>query len=695
MGDRQGFYPQLHVAPPLVTGKRPHWNDFQPAVWNKVTNQWNAWVLENEDIDTETGTAWRRLVSSDLRSWQTAEITIPKNTAGFGDAWTGQCFIDDTNAFGYGSGTWCFFLTMACPDKNGNQNQSVVLWTAPDGQTPPVCRGISLANPWGGNAHFRDPSVRLVNGKNVEMTITTGTGITIYQWDGAKWFRIQDIVAPFNTVECAQRFRMWSDDYGKEMDILVFSGNIYDRVTDSQTTVSMFSVLTPCASGYCMTSLASDVRKMVINGGADFYSFRLFSGLPDPCGFRKTKVYGMAWIGNWDYDSTVPVDDWMGQLSLTCEVTLKAGSGGWPVLSLNPLVPEWKRKFPVNTVTWVGDYSNIPTRQIPDVCEIEFTIKPDSSGNFPKKWEAQVYHGGFVGAKFGVDLTGDTGIVYANRDDYGLRPFGSFASWNYHPKMPIALNQEEYRVRMIKDKSSITWILNEEVAFTFLVLFPEGSPIFYVSIPEGSSAVGSCTISMNEFPSKNINGITNEDVTGRFLAIDTPVITTFDGSTGDPNIVNHAIKQIFMVTDAKGNFTGLRGTVDKFDTPAIDLEVDSIALRKEFVDFKKVAVTSPVSDATNSQVLQVFRNRETGYFSATVDGYDNSVSMEPELHDFEKIAVTSFGDTEDGGNRQIKQITWSVSGGGPRAVVNETNQQYVDDTNAGILDTSDKQTSHS
>ena len=683
--DAQGFYPELHTAPTLVEGKRPHWNDFQPAVYNKITKQWNAWVLENQDINTETGTEWRKLVSDDLIKWTPAEITIPKNTAGFGDAWTGQCFIDDTNVFGFGAGSWCFFLTMACPDAKGNQNQSVVLWTAPDGQTQPVCQGIVLANPYGNNAHFRDPSVRLVNGYP-EMTITYEKGISIYQFNKGEWIKLQDIIAPYNTVECAQRFTIWSEDFGKNMEIVVFSGNIFNVNANENTTVSMFSVLTPCASGYCMTSMSYDVRRMVINGGTDFYSFRLFSGLPDECCPNNTKIYGMAWLGNWDYDAGLPIEEWCGQLSMTCEVTLRASPTGYPMLCAVPLKMAWKRKYTSSFVNWSGDYSNIPFRQVPDVCEINLTIKKGTSGTFPLKWSATLYGGGYSGAKFYIDQTQDVPVATITRDDYGLRPYGDLSSWNYFPALPIPSDMEEYRLRVIKDNSSLTWILNEQWVFTQLILYPMGSQSFYVDIPKGYMASGDCTIQFNKFPEKTLSTPTDLDISGRCMPIETPVITTYSGPLG--TVTNHAIKQLAWVTDTDpGNpTTGLVGVLDDFGTGARSMELKATNLEEDYNAFKAVAITSPKSTATSKQVLQLFCDQNTNQFTATVGAYGTpAISMEPELEEYRKIGVTSFQD-ENGdttGNRMIRQITYNTKGGGYQAIISPLSDEYKETINAG------------
>lgn len=665
MDDSQHFYPELHAAPILVEGKRPHWNDFQPAVFDLVTSTWIAWVLENPDIDNETGTQWRSILSKDLVSWKVGNVTLPKNTTPYGDVWTGQCFIDTDNVFGFGSGSWCYFVTMPCPDAQGNQNQSVVLWTANSFQDTPVCRGIVLPNPSGNNSHFRDPSVRMFNGYP-EMTITTSNGIAIYRYENNKWIKLQDILAPYNTVECAQRFTIWSEDFNQNLEIVVFSGNIFDRFKNQNTTVSMFSILTPCAGGYCMTSMASDVRRMVINSGTDFYSFRLFSGLADPCGFRKTKIYGMAWLGNWDYDTGLPLEDWVGQLSLCCEVTLRASEAGYPVLALNPLVPKWKRTFTSSNVDWSGDYSNIPLKQIPDVCEINFTVVPKDNKAFPPKFSATIYSGGYAGAILTIDQTQSPPVAIATRDNYGLRPFGDLTSWNYHPAKPISPNMTEYRIRVIKDKSSITWIINEQWSFTQIVLFPVGSQTFYIDIPHGYEAKGTCTVSLNNFPSKNISAVSNLDGDGRYLPIDTPVITTYAANPGD-GTHNHAIKQLTWITNSDGSPNGLYGVIDTYGSGAVSMEPSANRLWDDYNKFKPVVVTSPLSDNTNTQVKQIFCDPKTGYYTYTLGSFGSAgITTEPRLDDFKKNeAVTSFGDTADdsSGNHRITQITYNEKAG--------------------------------
>lgn len=662
MMDKQGFYPELNAAPILIEGKRPHWNDFQPAVYNKKTNQWNAWVLENPDVDTETGTVWRKIISNDLKKWTVGEITIPKNTAGFGDAWTGQCFIDENNLLGYGAGTWCFFLTMACPDASGNQNQSVVLWTAPDGETAPTCQGISLANPWGSNAHFRDPSIREING-TVEMTITTGSGISIYQWYKGTWQKLQDMPAPYNTVECAQRFTMWSDDFNKNIEIVVFSGNVYDHMQNQNTTVSMFAQLTPCASGYCMTTMSSDVTKMFVDGGSDFYSFRLFYGLEDKCCPNNRKVYGMAWIGNWDYDANVPLEEWEGQLTPTFEVKLVAGEGGYPTLALNPLVPSWKRNFSTNAVTWVGKYSNIPTRQIPDVCEINMHMEVDGTKTFPTDFKVKLYGGGFVGAFLTIS-TDDKGVVTATvtRDDYGLRPFGDFSSWNYSPKRTLGSGIVSFDIRIIKDNSSIIWIINNQVSFTQMILFPADSQYFMVDIPDGYQAKGTASIGMNRFPEKTLSVPTDLDISGRFMDIRTPVITTYSGDTEDGEAVNHAIKQLAWVIGKDNSTKGMFGVIDNYGTGARSVEYNTSVLSDDYAKFKKTVITNIPADSNNDQVLQITRNPVDGTFKAVINklGTD-AVTMEKGLEDFKDRAITTFGGSP--GNHRIKSITYNEQTG--------------------------------
>ena len=576
------YYPESHIAPPLLPGKHVWLNDPQPFLYDEKTGNYVLWYLYNEDDDTENGTAWREVLTKDFVTFTDNGVRIPKYTTPYGDIWSGSPYLDSNNLFGFGAGAVLYYVTMPC-DKAGPGKQSVALWVAAQGLGHDP-KFVDIVIPNAEDAAFRDPKVFLgEDQRTLFMLIAVDSGIaTFSSLDGKNWKRVSTLpLDGLGTIECPDLVTI------DGQQVLIFSANGYEQAPT--TTQTMF-LLVKVSYGVITITQArpSVIKRMCIDTGPDFYAGR--------CGQTTTGTNIMlAWANNWNYAQNLPLPDYNGTLALPRVLDLHTFSDGYVGVVCAPVSGRSQAYAKVVTQTGValsGDYSPIPYLDVPESSRIEFTIRKDPSNGWPKTFGVFIGSGDVKSFSTVISMNGDgtgTGQPYVEntRNDYGGRPYNSIKEWNEYYRAYLYDVLEEINLTIIVDRGTAEVFINGLYSQTFQVLWPIGAQFLRLSIPEGYTLSGDSTLRYNRRAGRVNGAFTRAHADSIYMFNTEPVITSYDGDKDNPH--THKVLQIayddrggpFLQTTYGGPYINFWQISPKF----LDLIVYSI--QNEYVETVK------------------------------------------------------------------------------------------------------------
>lgn len=196
--------------------------------------------------------------------------------------------------------------------------------------------------------------------------------------------------------------------------------------------------------------------------GPDYYAVRSYNDYDEP---NSPKII-IAWLGNWEYATTVPTEWGRGSQALPREITLRSGSGGLriyqkPIPALEVLRQEqvMLENRVVNGVTELSEFQ--PAR---NTYEIDLTFRiTDPEAKFGIKTAVN----GSYGITVGYDAA--TSTLFLDRTIAENSSFNArFAKYNTAPLKPI---DGSVRLHIYVDQSSIEVFANEgEVTMSALML---------------------------------------------------------------------------------------------------------------------------------------------------------------------------------------------------------------------------------
>lgn len=531
------YYPEAHISPPLLPGLRVWLNDPQPFLYNKATGQYHMWYLYNEDVDNETGTAWREVLTTDFVNFTDNGVRIPKNTTPYGDIWSGSAILDDNNYFGFGAGAVLYYVTMPC-DKAGPGSQSVALWVARNGLGhDPEFINIVVPNPDGGA--FRDPRVFYgEDNRTLYMVISTGNGVSTFSsTDGKGWTHVSSLALPgLGTIECPDIITL------DGQKVLIFSANGFNQAP--VTTQTMFLLINLNHGTISVSqNQPSDLRRMCVDTGPDFYAGR--------CGETPSgSVIMVGWANNWNYANNLPIADFNGTLALPRTLSLHRFPDGYMGVVGAPVAKQssfYKRVVSQTNVTLSGDYSPIPWLDVPESSRIDFTIRKDPSNGWPSNFGMFIGSGDVKSFSTVISMTGDgsgTGKPYIEntRNDYGARPYYSIKEWNEYYRVYLLETGDTLTGTIIVDRGTAEVFINGVYSQTFQVLWPVGAQIMRLSIPQGYTLSGDFAISFNRWGGRVNGGFTRAHADSIYMFNTYPGVTSYDGDANNPH--THRILQI-------------------------------------------------------------------------------------------------------------------------------------------------------
>lgn len=631
------YYPENHISPPLLPTKHVWLNDPQPFLYDEATGYYVMWYLYNEDDDTENGTAWREVRTQDFAHFEDHGIRIPKYTTPYGDIWSGSPFMDTDNIFGFGAGAVLFYVTMPC-DKAGPGSQSVALWVSRKGLGhDPEFVDIVIPNPDGGA--FRDPKVFLGDDKRtLYMLIAVQAGVAcMSSLDGKTWNRVSTLpINNLGTIECPDIIKI------DNQQVLIFSANGYEQAP--ATTQTMFLLVSFAQGVLTVTqNQPSDVKRMCVDTGPDFYAGR--------CGQTKTGDNIMiGWANNWNYATNLPIADFNGVLACPRLLDLHTFSDGYTGLvgtTVDTQPTTYPRKAVGTAIALSGDYSPLQFLDVPESCRIDFTIRPDSTKGWPENFGIFIGSGDVKSFSTTISMTGDgtgTGKPYIEntRNDYGGRPMFSIKEWNeyyrrYFDDVPSVLN-----ITFVIDRGTAEVFVNGLYSQTFQVLWPIGAQYLRMSIPQGYTLSGDCTLYFNRRPGRVNGAFTRAHADSIYMFNTEPVVTTYQGDENNPH--THKILQI-AYDDRRGPFfqTEYGGPFQNFWQIAPEyLDLLVYSMENEFV----------------APVKQIFvdRDPDKGVGVKTGYGADTIYMATKGDRDALKKAIESTNDSLNTTNNNVTQV---------------------------------------
>jgi len=445
----------------------PFINDPQPPFFHN--GRWHFYYLWNEDFPSGNGTAWRHVVSTDLKNWHDAGIAIQKYTTPNGDPWSGCAVVDMHNTAGFGANAIIVLCTM--PDDN--TGQSTARWISRDGGYTYSFDSIVMNHPArnAASSAFRDPRiVWMARDRCWILVLAEVNKIGIYRSiDLKSWTYVSSFKCDWlGTLECPALFPINAYDA---------DNNLLDSKWVMMCGANGFACGFTTGTHYWIGSFdglaftTDDMNGQWLDSGADFYASVVF-GRTQISNLAQDTYFVIAWKNNWDYATDVTRAGYFGAYSTvrvialrTIENRLKLTNTMWwngtayssaHLLEsriftrlLSPLTPQ-----PLQTMR-TGAYLFVAA----------FSVR---NGKWPRRITITLQSG--AGAAIELILSSQAGYVTLLRSRSGFTP-SSGRVWNTPRRAPLTFNLRVSIFALI-NADGIEVIFNDgELSMTSLV-FP-------------------------------------------------------------------------------------------------------------------------------------------------------------------------------------------------------------------------------
>lgn len=396
---------------------------------------------------------WGHAVSTDLTSWTYLPVAIGPDS--LGAIFSGSAVIDKYNTAGFGENAMVAIYTSA----GKVQTQSIAYSTDKGRTFTKYDKNPVIANP--DIPDFRDPKVFWHKESNQwVMALATKQTITFYGSPNLKeWSRLSEFgegIGDHGGVwECPDLFPLSYN--GKTKWVLLVSINPGGPNGGSATQyfVGDFDGKTfkPDALPY----------PLWIDYGRDNYAGVTWSNIPEADGRR---IF-IGWMSNWDYANQVPSKYFRSANTVPRELKLASNGNhliltSYPVKEINAL--KNKEKNLIDDVTVTTEYRIEKLLSVNEgSCEIEFTLQPENTDSFGFSLENT------KNEKIEVTFDKAAKQITLDRRTSGLTAFkDNFAS---EMKTPLTV-RKEYRIRLLVDKASVEFFVNEGETVMTSIFFP-------------------------------------------------------------------------------------------------------------------------------------------------------------------------------------------------------------------------------
>ncbi|MGY1577590.1 glycoside hydrolase family 32 protein [Streptomyces sp. MN13] len=309
-------------------------NDPQRPVW--IDGEYHYYYLYNPDYftgGTTSGTAWRRVTSTDLVRFTDRGIAVPKDTTPNGDVWSGSAVVDTRNTAGFGAGAVVVLATMEPVE--GAHTQAQYLYYSTDGGRTFRHHGTDPVLPNPGVRDFRDPKViRDEERDRWVMALAENNKVGIYHSPDLKAWKYAGAFVKdgIGVLECPDLFRITAED-GTAKWVLAVSAN-----GKGSGLPNTYAYWTGAFDGSDFTPDAAEPQWL--DHGWDWYGAVTFEKRSTTGALDERARYAIGWLNNWDYANTTPTidtDGFNGTDSIVREITLKRAADGTHYLASRPV----------------------------------------------------------------------------------------------------------------------------------------------------------------------------------------------------------------------------------------------------------------------------------------------------------------------------------------------------------------------
>ncbi|MGG3574498.1 glycoside hydrolase family 32 protein [Bacillus gobiensis] len=310
------FRPQYHLTPVS------EWmNDVQRPIY--LNGEHHLYYLYNKDFSSDgNGTEWAHAVSTDLVHWERKPVAIEKYKDSAGDAWSGSCVRDTDNTAGFGHDAIIAILTMPHPTYQCNH-----LWYSTDDGNTFTHYGTDpvMPNPTG-DSDFRDPKIIWHEPtKKWVILMAESDKIGFYTSSNLKeWVYVSSFIRDdIGLIECPDLFELnVDDDPNNRKWVLMVGGNGFNY---GHTTGSCYFI-----GSFDGTTFHAETDVEWLESGADSYAGVTWDTPNTEGNFR----YYISWMGNWEYATHVPWENFIGNASIVRELRLKSTSEGMKLFQI-------------------------------------------------------------------------------------------------------------------------------------------------------------------------------------------------------------------------------------------------------------------------------------------------------------------------------------------------------------------------
>ncbi len=460
--DKDKFRPQVHCSSPENWMNDPNGMVYFDGLYHlfyqhhPYSNNWGPMH-------------WGHVVSRDLMRWEHRPIALAPDE--LGQIWSGSAIYDEHNTSGLGTsecGPLVAIFTYHCDNQErtglGNHQTQGLAYSNDGGSSWHKYAGNPVLDNPDCSPDFRDPKVFWHAG-STQWVMVLAVGDECQFWGSPNlldWRYLScfgaGIGAHGGVWECPDLIQVPIEGRGLQRWVLIQSVNPGgpQRGSGTQYFVGDFDGTTFAID----SSTKSDV--CWIDQGPDCYAGVCWSNLPVDDG----RVVFLGWLGNWEYASQVPTEEWRGVMCIPRSLTLRETSQGqvlcsWPVTEVAAcrsaeLVRVHEQLTPGNELVLLEDRVLTPV-------DLEFSLTLPDHGLIELRFSNAL---GDVYA-FGYDV--DRQAAYSDRIDAGQ---SDFSPREFPRRHWVRHTQRQLDVRMLLDSCSVEVFLAQgEVAFTALI-FP-------------------------------------------------------------------------------------------------------------------------------------------------------------------------------------------------------------------------------
>lgn len=422
---------------------------------------------------------WGHAVSTDLIHWEHLPIALSPDE--LGAIFSGSAVVDWNNTTGFFEkdqpGLVAIYTSAGTfPESDRPLQQQSLAFSNDNGRSwvkfegNPVLSDVNITD-------YRDPKVFWHEETNKwVMVLATGQTITIYtslnlkEWEFASEFG-HAAGSHDGVWECPDLFKLPVNGEQDKWIMIVSIGDNGQSAEGSRTQyfIGQFD-------GTNFVNDHDDSTILWLDYGRDNYAGVSWSDIQD-----GRRIY-LGWMSNWRYANQVPTKAWRSAMTLPRELSLEATKNGIRLFQ-KPVaeVSKIRRKTESRAYITVESGSSVSVPLTSSLMEINIEFEKISSNQFGFIIE----HSEKEKTVIGYDVAKE--MIFIDRTESGENSFS--ISFPTVQKAPLKITNNQLKLQLFMDTSSIELFVNDgEVAVTSL-LFPKGSREIVLFSNEGTTNV--------------------------------------------------------------------------------------------------------------------------------------------------------------------------------------------------------------